>query len=496
MKKERKKINQWEFKDFAKATFWFVFHTLIFICGFIAILYVNAGFSTKHLLEHVQSEGVMKNLIYLVIAMCLVSVGIFLYFYHENNAFIKEAKNINLVFLILELCITIMYCMGKYMVYARPFALCALLSLILIEKRTAIFMNTVCCFLMFMIDAFLSVRVLEDHILYSSLIIGFSTSILAIYLVAGTSSRLRVFLKGFVISLPIIVCTLCLEFNTLVESSDPLVTTIFTIITGFTSGMVSVVGMMAIIPVFEKAFNRITVYKLYELTDHKAPLLQKLNEKAPGTFYHCLSVSTLAESCAAAIGEDPLLARACAYYHDIGKIEHPEYFTENQSGYNPHNEITPELSVDIIRSHATDGARIIKEHKLPTILSDVAEQHHGTLHIRYFYMQASKFSEETLPLKDFAYKGPRPQTKIAAILMLADACEAKVRSLPDRKHENVDAAVREIIEERMDFDQFFECDLTMKDLDVIRKTLTNSLAGVHHDRVEYPKLKIGGNKYE
>ena len=178
------------------------------------------------------------------------------------------------------------------------------------------------------------------------------------------------------------------------------------------------------------------------------------------------------------------------------KIENPEYFTENQSGYNPHGEITPELSVDIIRSHATFGAKLIREYRLPQILSEVALQHHGTLHIRYFYMQASKFSEDALDLKDFSYKGPRPRTKIAAIIMLADACEAKARSLTDRSHESVDLAVKEIIEERMDFDQFYECDITMKDLDIIRKTLTNSLAGVHHDRVEYPKLKIGGNKYE
>ena len=485
-----KKTTQWEVRDYVRTISWFALHTVIFILGFIAILYVNSGFDGSVLKGYLNTSGTVKNLIYLVMAMCLVSVGIYLYFYHENKAFIKETKNINLVFLILEICIAVMFAMGKYMVYARPFALCALLSLLLIEKRTAIFMNTVSCFLIFMIDAFLSIKVMEGHMLYSSLLIGFSTSILAIYLVVGISSRLKVFLMGFVISIPIMICTICLEISSLKTNTVPLLTA------GFTSGMTSVVGLMAILPIFEKVFNRVTVYKLYELTDHKATLLQKLNEQAPGTFNHCLVVSTLAESCASAIGEDPLLARACAYYHDIGKIKNPEYFTENQSGYNPHNEITPELSVDIIRSHATDGARIIREHKLPTILSDVAEQHHGTLHIRYFYMQASKFSEETLPLKDFAYKGPRPQTKIAAILMLADACEAKARSLPVRSHEKVDEAVREIIEERMDFDQFYECDITMKDLDIIRKTLTNALAGVHHDRVEYPKLKIGGNKYE
>ncbi|MBQ4098598.1 MAG: HDIG domain-containing protein [Clostridia bacterium] len=490
MKKQSKKLLAWEIRDYVRTISWFALHTAIFVLSFVAILYINSGFSFSKIIDHVQNGSNVNNLIYLVIAMCLVSVGIYLYFYNENRDFLFKTKNINMIFLLLEISVAINYGVGKYMVYARPFAICALLSLLLMDKRRAIFMNTVACFLMFMIDAFLSIDVMEGHLLYSSLLIGFSTSILAVYLVHGMSSRLKVFLMGFAISVPIIICTVCLEFSAIVASP------VIFIVAGFTSGMLSVVLLMAILPVFEKIFNRVTTYRLSEITDHKAPLLKQLREVAPGTFNHSLVVSTLAESCATAIGEDPLLARACAYYHDIGKIENPEYFTENQSGYNPHGEITPELSVDIIRSHATYGAKLIRKHRLPQILSDVALQHHGTLHIRYFYMQASKFSEEALDLKDFSYKGPRPRTKIAAIIMLADACEAKARSLTDRSHESVDLAVKEIIEERMDFDQFYECDITMKDLDIIRKTLTNSLAGVHHDRVEYPKLKIGGNKYE
>ena len=128
---------------------------------------------------------------------------------------------------------------------------------------------------------------------------------------------------------------------------------------------------------------------------------------------------------------------------------------------------------------------------MPQILADVAQQHHGTLPIRYFYAKAMKYTEGELDIENFSYPGPRPQTKIAAIIMIADGCEAKVRTLTDRSHEKVDAAVREIIEERMDLGQFDECDITMADLDIIRKTITNSLAGVYHDRVEYPKLRIG-----
>ena len=155
-----KKNNQWEIADFVRTISWFALHTLVFVLGFIAILYANARFDASVFKEHIASSGTVKNLIYLVMAMCLVSVGIYLYFYHENKAFIRDPKNINLVFLILEICVAIMYGMGKYLIYARPFALCALLSLLLIEKRTAIFMNTVSCFLIFMIDAFLSIKVI------------------------------------------------------------------------------------------------------------------------------------------------------------------------------------------------------------------------------------------------------------------------------------------------------------------------------------------------
>ena len=202
-------------------------------------------------------------------------------------------------------------------------------------------------------------------------------------------------------------------------------------------------------------------------------------------------VSTLAESCANAIGENAVLARACAYYHDIGKLKKPAFFTENQKGYNPHDELTPELSTDIIRSHAKDGHDMILKYHLPEILADVALQHHGTMPITYFYMKALKYTEGDLDIANFSYPGPKPQTKIAAIIMIADAAEAKVRTLSDRSHANVDKAVGEIIVERMNFDQFSECEITMKDIDIIRATITNNLAGVYHDRVKYPKLNYG-----
>ena len=338
---------------------------------------------------------------------------------------------------------------------------------------------------MFMADAFLTVSAVSDITVYSSLVISYTTSLIAIYIVSKVTSRLKVFVTGFIIAVPIAISYAILDFDMFLRMPYKAV------LDGLWSGMLSVVLMMAFLPFFEKVFNVLTVYRLPEITDHKSVLIKALIENAPGTFNHSLVVSTLAESCATAIGENALLARACAYYHDIGKIKQPDFFTENQKGYNPHNELTPELSTDIIRSHTKDGYDLIRKYHLPQILADVARQHHGTMPIRYFYAKAMKYTEGELDIENFSYPGPKPQTKIAAIIMIADGCEAKVRTLPDRSHEKVDEAVREIIEERMDLGQFDECDLTMSDIDIIRKTITNSLAGVYHDRVEYPKLRIG-----
>jgi putative nucleotidyltransferase with HDIG domain len=248
---------------------------------------------------------------------------------------------------------------------------------------------------------------------------------------------------------------------------------------------------MVILPVFETLFNVVTDYRLSEITDHKFKVMRKLIEVAPGTFNHCLIVSNLAETCATAIGESSQIARAAAYYHDIGKIRNPDYFTENQQGTNPHNELTPELSAKIIMRHTADGAEILRRYRLPQILVDVAQEHQGTMPIRFFYVKASKMTDGELDIKNFSYPGPKPQSKIAAIIMIADSCEAKVRTLKDRSHENVDRAIKEIIEERMDMEQFSDCDLTLKDISIIRSSLVNALAGVYHDRVAYPKLKIG-----
>jgi putative nucleotidyltransferase with HDIG domain len=202
-------------------------------------------------------------------------------------------------------------------------------------------------------------------------------------------------------------------------------------------------------------------------------------------------VSNIAEACAAAIEEDPLLARVCAYYHDIGKIRRPEMFKENQvDKVNLHNDLTPELSANIIRSHTQDGYDFLNKNRFPKIIADVCLQHHGTMPMLFFYDKARKFTDGDVDILQYCYQGPKPQTKIAAIMMIADSSEAATRALADRSRENVLGLVRNLVNDRMKLGQFEECEITLKEINIIINTVVNSLTGVYHDRIEYPAVNI------
>ena len=248
-----------------------------------------------------------------------------------------------------------------------------------------------------------------------------------------------------------------------------------------------------LLPVFEWFFAKISYFKLAELTDHKSKLIRRLIKEAPGTFNHSIVVSNIAEACASAIDEDALLARTCAYYHDIGKLRRPEYFGENQAdGANPHKDLTPELSTDIIKSHAADGYRLVIKNKLPTEIANVCLEHHGTLPIWFFYDKAKRFTDGQVDINQYRYQGPKPQTKIAAIIMIADGCEAAARSVKDRSREKVMQMVRKIVSERMELGQFDECEITLRELNIIINTVVNNITGIYHSRVEYPKIRLNG----
>ena len=229
-----------------------------------------------------------------------------------------------------------------------------------------------------------------------------------------------------------------------------------------------------------------TRMQLMELAQAGHPLLQELQEKAPGTFHHSMLVGTLAEQAANRIGADALLVRAGAYYHDIGKMQRPEYFVENniERGVSPHDRLAPEASATIIHGHVLDGMDLARRRRLPAIVGDFIPQHHGTRLVEFFYRKALERGEADT--ETFRYPGPRPQAKEYAIVMLADSCEALVRANQPETHEEIDELVNGVFAERLAERQMDECDITMKELQTVAASFRSTLRAVYHPRIEYP----------
>jgi putative nucleotidyltransferase with HDIG domain len=236
-------------------------------------------------------------------------------------------------------------------------------------------------------------------------------------------------------------------------------------------------------------FGITTSVQLMELARPTHPLLHELQMKAPGTYHHSILISNMAEQAAQAIGADALLARVGAYYHDIGKILRPYFFTENQmDGVNVHERLDPKTSAQIITSHVADGLELAKKYGLPRRIRDFIPQHHGTRLASFFYQQARERGGE-VDEANFRYPGPKPQTREAAIMMLADGVEAATRADRPGSVEEIDQLVRKIIQKRMAEGQLDECDLTLRDLDRIRAAFVSILQGIYHPRIKYPEEK-------
>ncbi len=488
--KEKTFDKKWGKGDTFKSVFLFLLHfTILTILAGIILLGNKFTYISQYMKEH------GANYLYALFSVFLIICIMYFYFYFENKEMLSNAKNITLLFSILDLYFIVSYLIGeKIDLYARPIALVALMVFVLVGRREAIFMNIVGALLIFVIDTFTGEASTHPYEYYSSLLISFSAGMIAIFFCNKAKTRFAVVGIGIFIVIPIDLIVFLLELSTLLDSAVTVEASTFERIVGrmgygLFGGVMSAVSFLALLPLFEGMFNCLTVFRLRELTSSDAKILKKLKEEAPGTYNHSVMVAQLAEACAAAIGEDVDYARAAALYHDVGKLHNPEHFTENQGDYNLHDELTPELSADIIRSHAKDGYTLIRAHHLPDFLADIAMQHHGTMPIRYFYAKALKLTDGELNIEDFSYLGPKPQTKVAAIIMIADASEAAVRATGSRSPEAAEKAIRAVIEERMDLEQFAECDITLADLTKIRIALVDTLTGVYHHRIKYPNIK-------
>ncbi|RCW65334.1 HD family phosphohydrolase [Saliterribacillus persicus] len=255
---------------------------------------------------------------------------------------------------------------------------------------------------------------------------------------------------------------------------------------GLLSALLAAILTLGMLPFFETGLGIISDTKLLTLSSPNQPLLRKLLVEAPGTYHHSIMVANLSEASCEAIGANGLLARVAAYYHDLGKTVRPHYFIENQMGMkNPHDYLEPAQSAEIIMAHPYDGARLLKEHKIPKEIIDIAKQHHGTTLLKYFYFKAKEKYNDTKE-RDYRYPGPKPKSKEAAIVAVCDSVEAAVRSMDHPSQKEISKLVSSIIEDRLLDGQLNESTLTFQELEQIKKVICETLNGIYHSRIKYP----------
>jgi putative nucleotidyltransferase with HDIG domain len=260
------------------------------------------------------------------------------------------------------------------------------------------------------------------------------------------------------------------------------------LVSGLGSAMLAAGGTVLL----GRLFGITTTWQLLELANPTHPLLRRLMSEAPGTYHHSLIVGNLAERSAELIGADALVARVAAYYHDIGKLRRPYFFVENQAeGVNPHDSLDPGESARIIAAHVTDGVEMAERYGLPPRIREMIPQHHGTRLVSFFYQRATEAGDSEARVEDFSYAGPKPRSKEAAIVMLADTVEAAARAARDHSPEAINALVEKLILQRVSEGQLDECELTLSDLQKIRDSFSTLLVGMYHPRIEYPDRAAG-----
>ena len=306
-----------------------------------------------------------------------------------------------------------------------------------------------------------------------------------LYIIQGAEKRTQLLQTSMSVA---VVNVIFMAFYLLMtQSSYGLSELLFYAVAALTSGLLSGALTIGLLPFFESAFGIISAMKLIELSNPNHPLLKKILTETPGTYHHSVMVANLADAACESIGADGLLARVGCYYHDIGKTKRPGFFIENQMSYaNPHDSLPPETSRDIILAHGTDGAKMLRKYKMPKEIIEIAEQHHGTSLLKYFYVKA-KEEGKVINEDDYRYSGPKPQKKETAIISIADSVEAAVRSMKEPTQEKIQEIVHTIVKDKLQDGQFDDCDLTIKELKTVERVLCETLNGIFHSRIEYPK---------
>jgi putative nucleotidyltransferase with HDIG domain len=360
--------------------------------------------------------------------------------------------------------------------FAIPFAAAALLVVMLVDTQMA--------FLTGIVTAIFAGMMAPTGVQIALYALISCTA--AVYGIGRYRERQSVTLGGLFVG--VVNAVMALALLAYAEQPFTLRTFLLAVVCGFISGLLTAVFAAGGLPINESVFGILTDVKLLELSNADLPVLGQLALRAPGTNQHSHAVGQLAEDACRAVGGNPLLARIGALYHDIGKVAAPEYFVENQQGNNPHDHMRPSQSARIIISHVTYGMKLAKEINLPEKIADFIPQHHGTRTLHFFLRKAQSQAKpgDVVDEKDFRYPGPKPQFKEAAIMMLADSCEAAARSLARPDPENIRAIVVKIVDAIITDGQLDECDLTLQELTTIREAIIGALTAIYHARIDYP----------
>jgi hypothetical protein len=417
---------------------------------------------------------------FLLTFIIFLFVFLYLFFYHKSMA--TNRKEAFLLFTLYVMVIAVVWTLGEQPYPYLPLLIFPMLVSVLIETRAALVLS----FGLTLISYFIVHGSIEYLLFF--LTAGTAISLLSRY----TTERAKVFIVGFMVMLTqfalSVAISLIIERNHAVMVWQAIFTT-----AGFAAlnGMLTVIVCMGSLPFWEVFFGVVTPVKLLDLTNPTNPLLRRLTIEAPGTYHHALIVANLAETAAYDIGANPHTARAGGYYHDIGKLKYPQYFAENLAGENPHDNLDPYNSAQIIVSHVEYGLILANQYKLPFFIRDVIKEHHGTSLIPYFYAKAkSGCEQEDVDEKEFRYPYTIPQTKESACVMLADVVEATVRSMiPRVKSVNeVEDKIKELIRNKLADGQLADSQLSIKDVATIEKSFFHVLKGMYHERIVYPKL--------
>lgn len=408
----------------------------------------------------------------------LIFSFLYLYFFNFKKQIYNSNPKILAIFLIFALELVLIYIVDvklQLSEYIYPIIIFSILISILFDTETGIFSTFALGLLLGVLHRFN----------FPLVLITVVAGTIACFTTRQVRQRSQFFKSILYLSITYIILIYVIESFDISNAKGEILNLIGL---GIINAAISPLLAIGILPVFESLFGFTTDITLLELSDLNRPLLKRLAIEAPGSYHHSIIVGNLAETAAKAINANSLLARVGAYYHDIGKIEIPEYFVENQLGIkSKHQDLTPTMSAIILSSHVKKGRLIGEEADLPDTVLNFIEEHHGTMPMPYFYNKAKEQGDQAPDINEFSYPGPKPQTRETAIVMLADSVEAASRTLSDPKPSRISNLVQSIINDRFQSGELEDCPLTLKDLALIRESFVQILIGVFHHRVEYPK---------